>query len=52
MPMNRLGKILFPRLERWQRRRRVVMIIATVLTGLVLAGLVGLVMVLKNHSHE
>jgi hypothetical protein len=46
--MNRLGKILFPRLDRWQRRRQVKMIVVAVLIGLAFAGLLGMVMVLKN----
>jgi hypothetical protein len=50
MPMNRIEKILFPSLDRWQRRRQTKTIIAAVLAGLVLSGLVGLVMVLKNSS--
>jgi hypothetical protein len=48
--MNLLGKILFPRLDQWQRRRELKMIFVSVLTGLVFAGLIGLVLVLKNHS--
>lgn len=50
MPMNRIEKKLFPSLDRWQRRRQTKTIIAAVLAGLVLSGLVGLVMVLKNSS--
>jgi hypothetical protein len=52
MPLNRLEKILFPRLERWQRRRRLKMIAIVALTSLVLAGLVVLVMVLKNSPYK
>lgn len=48
--MDRLGKILYPNLDRWQRRRQVKMILIAIFTGLVFAGLVGLAMVLKNSS--
>jgi hypothetical protein len=48
--MNKIGKMLYPRLDRWQRRREIKRIMAAVLSGLFFAGIVGLMMILKNHS--
>ena len=48
MPIDLLGKVLFPNLERWQRRRQVKMILFSILAGLILGGLVVLAMILKN----
>lgn len=52
MPMNLLCKILFPSLDRWQRRRQLKMILIGTLTGLLLAGLIVMMMVMKNHSYK
>jgi hypothetical protein len=40
-----LGKILFPRLQRDQRRREMRILLGALLTGLVIAGITALVMI-------
>jgi hypothetical protein len=43
-----LGKLLFPRLPPDLRRRKVNIVLAAVLVGLLLGGLVGLMAILSN----
>ena len=47
MPLNLLGKVLFPRLQPWQRRRRIRVIFGVLLAALFLGGTVG-VMIYKQ----
>ena len=48
MPLNFLGKVLFPRLEPWQRKRQARAIVWAVLTAIVFAAVVVAVMFLVN----
>ena len=41
MPLNLLGKMLFPRLQPWERRRRIKMVFGVVLAAAVFGGVVG-----------
>ena len=40
-----LGKLLFPRLQRGQRRREMLILLAALLVGLALAGIIAAVMI-------
>jgi hypothetical protein len=46
--MDKLGKILYPRMDRWQRRRQIRTVFLAIFAGLILAGLVGLGMIFNN----
>jgi type III secretory pathway component EscS len=50
MPMNFLGKILFPRRQPWEREREVKLLLITVLIALAFASIVGLVIFLKDYT--
>jgi hypothetical protein len=50
MPMNFLGKILFPSRQPWEREREVKLLLITILIALVFASIVGLVIFLKNYT--
>jgi hypothetical protein len=52
MPWNALGKMLFPRLPRWERRRKVKMMMGVLLAGLVFAACVGVVIYKHNIPHR
>lgn len=41
MPLDTMGKMLFPRLQRWERRRRIRLIFRVLLVAVVLGGMVG-----------
>jgi len=46
--MDKIGKILYPRMDRWQRRRQIRMVYIAIFAGLVLAALIGLGMIYNN----
>jgi hypothetical protein len=48
MPMSLLGKLLFPRLPVWERRRRVRMIIAVWAVAVLFAAIVGALIYFQN----
>jgi hypothetical protein len=48
MLTNRLGKILYPRQQDWQRERETRTILATVLFAVVCAAIVGMVILWHN----
>ena len=48
MPINQLGKFLFPRLQPWQRERRIKTFIVVFLVAVAFAVIVGGVMFLRN----
>jgi hypothetical protein len=48
MPLNFLGKVLFPRLEPWRRKRQAKAIMWAVLTALIFAAVVVGIMFLEN----
>jgi nitrate reductase NapE component len=48
MPIDQLGKLLFPRLQPWQRERKVKTIIVVVVFALIAAGMIGGFMFLRN----
>jgi hypothetical protein len=48
MPIDQLGKLLFPRLQPWQRRREMKIIITAGVTGVVFACIVAAIIFLKN----
>jgi hypothetical protein len=48
MPINLLGKLLFPRLPSWERRRRAITVVIVLLTGITFAVIVGVIMYYSN----
>ena len=44
MPIDALGKMLFPDLQRWERRRRMKFILRVLMAAVVLGGTVGIMM--------
>ena len=50
MPINFLGRILFPRRQRWERERDVKLLLVTSLIALAFASIIGLVIFLKNYT--
>ena len=48
MPINYLGKLLFPRQPEWQRRHQMKQLIIAMVVAIVLAGLIVTVMFLLN----
>lgn len=52
MPFDVLGKMLFPRLQPWERRRKVKTMTMVLLTALVFAGCVGLVIYRQGFIHR
>ena len=49
MITNQLGKILFPRRQRWEREREVRALLVATLVALIVAGVIGLVIVWRNN---
>jgi hypothetical protein len=49
MIIDFLGKIFFPRLQVWQRRREVKTFLTAVLVGLIFAGLAAGLILLRSH---
>ena len=50
MIIDFLGKIFFPRLQPWQRRREVKTFLTAVLVGLIFAGIAAALILLKSHQ--
>ena len=48
MPMKFLGKVLFPRLAPWQRKRQTKIIMVAILTAVIFAALVVVIMLFEN----
>jgi hypothetical protein len=48
MPINLLGKLLFPRLPSWERRRRAITVLIVLLISISFAVIVGAVMYYSN----
>ena len=48
MPMNFLGKVLFPKLAPWQRKRQARIIVRVVLAAVVFAAIVVAIMLFQN----
>ncbi len=51
MPINFLGRKLFPRLQPWLQRRRILTILVTLLVAVLFAIIVGALMFLGNSRH-
>lgn len=49
--MPDLGKLLFPRLQRDQRRREIRILLAVLLTALLIAGITTLMMIKMGKAH-
>jgi hypothetical protein len=49
MPFDVLGKMLFPHLKSWERRRKVKLMLGVLFAALVCAGCVGLVIYRQGH---
>lgn len=49
MLLNFLGKILFPRLAAWQRRKQMKSMIAAILVGLIFAGAVAAAILFQSY---
>lgn len=52
MPLNLLGKLLFPRLQRWQQRRRIKVIFGVVLAAVLFGGAMGAMIYKQGMSHH
>jgi len=52
MPYNVLGKLLFPRLQPWERRRRMKVIFAVLLASVILGGTVGMMIYKQGFSRH
>ncbi len=48
MPMNFLGKVLFPRLAPWQRKRQAKIILLVTLTAVIFAVTIAAIMLFQN----
>ncbi len=48
MPMNYLGKVLFPRQAQWQRKRQLKIMIWVIMVSVVFAVTVGAIILLQN----
>jgi len=48
MPMQILGRVLFPRLQPWQQRRQAKNLVAALLVALIFAAIVAGIMFLTN----
>jgi hypothetical protein len=48
MPINNLGKLLFPRLPSWEQRRRAITVVVVLFTALIFAIIVGVLMIYSN----
>lgn len=48
MPMKLLGKILFPHLAPWQRKRQIKIMVWAILTAVIFAAIVVAIMLLQN----
>jgi hypothetical protein len=48
MPMNFIGKAMFPRLPRWQSRRQAIHLVAALAVGVLFAAVIVAVMFLQN----
>jgi hypothetical protein len=46
---NEIGKVLYPRLQPYQRRQQMKSLFASCAVGVVFAGVVATVMIMKNH---
>jgi hypothetical protein len=51
MPLNHLGKFLFPRQQSWYQRRQAKTIVIVLLVALTFAAVVAAVMFLRNSRH-
>jgi hypothetical protein len=52
MPFNVLGKVLFPRLQPWERRRRMKFILRVLSTAVILGGTVGMMIYRQGVSRH
>lgn len=52
MSLNVLGKMLFPRLQPWERRRRIRIMFGVLLAAMVMGGTVGLMMYKQGFSRH
>ena len=48
MPMQILGKVLFPRLQPWQQRRQAKTVVTVIVVAIVFAALVGGIIYMAN----
>jgi len=52
MPLDLLGKLLFPRMQPWQRRREAKTILITLLVAVTFAAVVAAVMLLRDSGRR
>jgi hypothetical protein len=48
MPLNFLGKVLFPRLAPWQQKRQLKTMLAVIVVAVVFAAIVGVIIYFTN----
>jgi len=52
MPYEVLGKLLFPRLQSWERRRKVKIMLGVLFTSVVMGGTVGVMIYMRGISRH
>ena len=52
MPLSLLGKVLFPRLQPWERRRKIKIIFGVLLVAVILGGTVGIMIYKQGMSRH
>ena len=52
MLLNFFGRIFFPRLQPWERRRKLKMLVGTILTACFFAACVGVMIYKQNSVHR
>ena len=52
MPYDVLGRLLFPRLQSWERRRKVKIILGVLFTSMVMGGTVGVMIYVRGISRH
>jgi hypothetical protein len=51
MPLNFLGKLIFPKLAPWQRQKQTKIILLVVGISVLFAAIVGAIILLQNNRH-
>ncbi len=51
MPINFIGRLLFPKSPDWKQRRQTQHLLAAILVGLIFAGAVAAVMLFSDRRH-
>ena len=52
MPFDLLGKVFFPRLQPWERRRKIKVVLGVLFTAILMAGFVGMMIYKQNFARH